>query len=215
MKVLLVFAFLGLAAKASVVYFDSSALTTANNSGFGTVDLTGPANPNPLWAPALPDSDWISYGPTGDPADAGYFTPSDGTVVTFITLFDVTGVISDATLTVLADDSTSVILNGHTLFAANLTPGSFCAPAAIGCTLSTEEVFTMAELAPYLVNGANELSFGVVQMGANSFGLDFAGNLDPGETPEPATAAFIGAGLIALAIWHRQSERRDGHHLVI
>jgi PEP-CTERM motif-containing protein len=39
--------------------------------------------------------------------------------------------------------------------------------------------------------------------------------VDPGETPEPATTAFIGAGLIALAIWHRQSGRRERHHLVI
>ncbi len=196
--------------------FDSNALdTTANNSGFGTVDLTGPQNPNPEWAPALPDSDWISYGTTGDPCDPGYFTPPDGTVVTFTTLFDVTGVIADASLTVLADDTTSVILNGHTLFAADLTPGPFCARAAIGCQVSTEEVFTLTELAPYLVNGANELSFGVVEVGANSFGLDFSGTVDPAPTPEPATAAFLAAGLIALAIWRRSSERRERHHLVI
>lgn len=190
----MVFAFLGLAAKASVVYFDSSALTTANNSGFGTVDLTGVPNPNPQWAPALPDSDWISYGPTGDPSDPGYFVPVDGTVVTFTTLFILSGTVTDGTLTVLADDSTSVILNGQTILGTELTPGP----------QSTEEIFTFPELAPYLVNGANELSFGVVEVGANSFGLDFSGNLDPGETPEPATVAFIGVGLIALVLWRRR-----------
>jgi hypothetical protein len=96
-------------------------------------------------------------------------------------------------LTVLADDSTSVILNGQTILGTEMTPGP----------QSTGEVFTFAELAPYLVNGANELSFGVVEAGGKSLGLDFAGSLDPGETPEPATMALIGAGLIALAVWRR------------
>jgi len=188
---------------AGTIYVDSNALTTANNSGHATVDLSGMLHPNQGWADALPNSEWISYGSTGDPMDPGYFSPPDGTVVTFTTLFIVTGAITSASLTVLADDSTSVTLNGHTLMTANVSPGATCASGPIGCLVSTEELFTFAELSPYLVDGANELSFGVVQVGGYSFGLDFAGSVDPG-TPEPGTVALIGAGLIPLVALRRR-----------
>jgi hypothetical protein len=205
MKTLLCFTFLSAAINAGTIYVDSGALTTANNSGFATVNLSGLLNPNPVWAAALPGSEWISFGPTGDSSDPGYFSPPDGTVVTFTTLFTVGGAITSASLTVLADDSTSVILNGHTLMTANLFPGPTCASGQIGCLASTEGLFTFAELAPYLVDGANELSFGVVQVGGYSFGLDFAGSVDPG-TPEPGTVALIGAGLIPLVALRRRKQ---------
>jgi hypothetical protein len=209
MKTLLCLALLSVAAKATVVYIDSEAANTTNNSGHPTVGLTGQLLPNPGWATALPDSDWISFGATGDHSDRGYFSPPDGTVVTFTTRFTLAGAITGASLDVLADDSTSVILNGHQLIAADLKPGTRCASAPIGCLTSTEGVFTFAELSPYLVDGTNTLSFGVVQVAGSSFGLDFAGMVDDGpqtqtETPETATIAFIGGGLVVLALLRRR-----------
>jgi hypothetical protein len=64
MKYILLLAFSTIAANATIVYFDSTALTTFNNSGDPTEDLTGALHPNPAWAHALPGSDWISYGST-------------------------------------------------------------------------------------------------------------------------------------------------------
>jgi hypothetical protein len=198
MKQLLCLACFALAAKATIVSFDSNAQDTTNSTGFATVNLSGDLHPNPAWAAALPDSDWISYGSTGDHSDPGYFSPPDGTLVTFTTDFTLSGAITGGSLKVLADDTTSVILNGHKLIAADLRPGSKCANDPIGCLLSTEGVFTFAQLAPYLVDGVNTLSFGVVQVAGSSFGLDFAGKVDDDATPEPATVAFIGAGLVFL-----------------
>lgn len=204
MKQLLCLACFALAANATIVSFDSNAQDTTNSTRFGTVDLSGNLHPNPAWAGAFPGSDWISYGSTGDHEDPGYFSPPDGTLVTFTTEFTLIGAITGGSLKVLADDSTSVYLNGHKLIAADLRPGGKCASDPIGCLLSTEGVFTFAELAPFLVDGVNTLSFGVVQTGGSSFGLDFAGKVDDGATPEPATAAFIGAGLIVLAALRRR-----------
>jgi hypothetical protein len=204
MKKLFCFMWLALAANATIIYVDSEASNTLNNSGHATVDLAGVLHPNPGWATALPDSDWISYRSTGDHGDPGYFSPPDGTRVTFTTQFVLLGAITSANLTVLADDSTSVILNGHTLVAADLKPGSKCANHPVGCLTSTEGVFTSAQLLPFLVDGTNTLAFGVVQVHGSSFGLDFAGSVDDAATPEPATVAFIGAGLIGLALLRRR-----------
>jgi hypothetical protein len=215
MKILFLFAFLSLVAGATTIYVDSDSLSTANNSGLATLDLTGLVPANPEWAAALPGSDWISYGPTGAHDDPGYFSPPDGTEVTFTTLFTLNGTITGAILKVLADDSTSVILNGHTLIAADSKPGARCANRPVGCEASTEAVFSFAELDPYLVEGANILSFGVIQTGGSSFGLDFAGGIQvsalsdpPGDlidpTPEPPTVAVLAGGLVALGALRRR-----------
>ncbi len=191
------------AATATVIYLDSDAASTTNNSSHATVDLSGDLHPNPTWPATLPGSEWISYGPTGDPTDPGYFIPPDGTEVIFNTTFDLSGPIAAGSLTVMAEDFSSVILNGHTLKTVNLAADSICLNVSIGC--STDGVFTFSSLLPYLVDGANTLSFGVVEMNGTSFGLDFAGSItDDTETPEPATLAFIGGGLIALAAIRRR-----------
>ena len=206
MKNILALTLFSISANATVIYLDSGAATTTNNSGHATVNLTGTLHPNPSWGSALAGSDWISYGSTGDHSDPGYFNPANGTLVTFTTTFVLTGAITAATLSVMADDSTSVVLNGHTLATANTTRGSTCSNTPIGCLASTEGVFSFASLSPYLVDGTNTLSFGVLQVHGSSFGLDFAGRVtDNTATPEPAALALVGVGLLLLSVrrWRR------------
>jgi hypothetical protein len=201
MKTIISLTLFCITANATVIYLDSSDGSTTNNSGHATVNLTGTLHPNPGWAAALAGSDWISYGSTGDQSDPGYFSPANGTLVTFTTTFVLTGAITAATLTVMADDSTSVVLNGHTL-----ATGSTCSNTPIGCLASTDGVFSFASLSPYLVDGTNTLSFGVLQVHGSSFGLDFAGSVtDNTATPEPAPLAIVGAGLLVLSVrrWRR------------
>jgi len=195
-------------ARATFIYMDSDSASTTNNSGRATVDLSGTLHPNPSWAPALPGSEWISYGPTGDRDDPGFFTPPDGTVVVFTTNFVLSGAITGASLRVMADDSTSVILNGHTLIGPDQR-GATCYQAPVGCLNKTEGLFNFDILGLYLVDGTNTLSFGVIPWEGSSFGLDFAGTVDDATaTPEPTTLALIAGGLIGLASRWKATRRR-------
>ncbi len=201
---------LSAAASATTIFIGSNAFDTTNDSGHATVDLSGTLHPNPRWAPPLPGSVWISYGATGDHSDPGYFSPPDGTDVIFSTTFMLSGAIMAASLTVLADDTSSVTLNGHTLINADMTSGSTCAKGPIGCVTSTEGIFTLAMLAPYLRDGSNTLSFDVMQVNGSSYGLDFAGSVSTSETPEPATPALIGGGLLALGVLRGRKKAPSG-----
>lgn len=96
---------------------------------------------------------------------------SNGTHVTFTDTFTLNGTPISASLQVLADDTTSVVLNGTTIFPAYLTGNPLdypqCAAFPIGCMNgvdgSTLGSFSFSQLGPYLHPGTNTLSFTVYQ----------------------------------------------------
>jgi hypothetical protein len=179
-----------LSANADSTSVDSSASTTTNNSGSATQNITS----NPAWAAPLPGSNWISNANTGNPSTPGFTVVPNGTSVTFTQTFDLSGTITSATLSVLADDTTSVVVNGTTIFAANLG-GSYptCSSVTIGCLVTTEGTFNIA---PYLVDGVNTISFDVYQEAGSSYGLDYAGTITT--TPEPGVLMLLSSGLVGL-----------------
>jgi hypothetical protein len=183
------------------LYLYSSATETANNSGSATVDI--PANP--AWAGPLPGSSWVSYVQSGDPSAPGFVSVPNGTVVNFTDTFFVAGTpIGGSILNVLADDTTSVILNGVTLVSQASTSGnSFatCSNTAIGCLTVTEG---NVSLTGNLVEGLNTLTFGVEQVNGGSYGLDYAGTVNYSATPEPGTIALMGLPLVALSLIRRK-----------
>jgi PEP-CTERM motif len=186
---------------------NSSASTTTNNSvseGIANAGATVNISSNPAWASALPGSNWISFTDTGNPSDASFYTVPNGTAVTFTQTFNLNGTVTGATLSVLADDTTAVILNGVTIYNAALG-GSYptCSSQPIGCLINTEGAFTFSNLAPYLNdNGVNTLQFVVYQEAGSSYGLDYSGNITT--APEPASLGLLAAGLIGVALIGRK-----------
>lgn len=185
-----------LTARADSTPIDSSATNTTNNSGNATQNISS----NPAWAAPIAGSNWVSFANTGNPSNPGFVVLPNGTNVLFSETFDLSGTITGATLYVLADDTTSIIVNGTTIFAGALG-GSYptCSSVSIGCLTSTEGVFNIA---PYLVDGTNTISFDVYQEAGSSYGLDYAGTITT--APEPGVLMMLGSGLAGLGFLKRR-----------
>ncbi len=185
-----------LTASADSTPLDSSATNTNNNSGFATQNITS----NPAWASALAGSNWVSFANTGNPSTPGFVVLANGANAVFSQTFNLSGTITSATISVLADDTSSLVVNGTTVYAAALG-GSYptCSSVKIGCLTTTEGTFNIA---PYLVDGSNTISFDVYQENGSSYGLDYAGQVTT--TPEPGVLMMLGSGLFGLGLLKRR-----------
>jgi PEP-CTERM motif len=182
---------------------DSTPLASSTGTTNSSSSATQVISPNPAWAAPLAGSSWISFANTGDPSVPGFIVVPNGTAVTFSQTFNLVGTITGANLDVLADDTTSVWLNGTELASGNLG-GSYptCSSLPIGCLTSTMGVFNFTELQPYLQDGSNTLSFVVYQEAGSSYGLDYAGTVVT--TPEPGSLMLLGMGLFSVALTARR-----------
>jgi hypothetical protein len=190
----------------------------AIGGGSGTTVATAP---HPLWQANNPfgsSAVWISYADTGyggsvlAPAN-GSATNLDGThVIMTVTESFAAGAGGSLHLTVWADDTARVLIDGSQVFAPNFTQ-NICANGQIGCTPVNGGVIDYV----FLTGGQHTLAFDTFQVGSglntlnNPFGLLFAGELTdlvrPGvdPVPEPSTWLLLGSGLAGMILWRKRT----------
>ncbi len=186
---------------AAPIYFSSNS-TAADSSETNSIGSNVIIQKNSGWANPIAGSQWVSYANTGDPNSANFVSPANGTVVKFYQNFTLASVdpTKDGTISLYADDSSSVILNGITLLSeASSTNNHYstCSDTKPNCTVLD------TILLPYqdLKVGVNTLEFDVAQRAGSSFGLDYSGSVG---APEPGTWAMMVTGVLLVAVGTRR-----------
>jgi hypothetical protein len=195
------------AAHADSIVSVASLGTSADSGESNSMGATIAISPNTGWATALTGSSWVSFANTGNTSAPGFVTVPNGTVVSFFDTFYIAGTPTGGTITVMADDSAAVLLNGVNLMSeASATGNTYttCSNFGIGCLSPT----TITIPASDLQTGSNTLEFDVAQRAGYSFGLDYIASItDPSSMTEPASGLLLALGLVGLAA---MSIRRKG-----
>jgi len=183
----------------------SSAGTAANSNQFNSMGNTIAIDPNSVWGQALGSSSWVSFAQTGNTSNPGFTSVANGTMVSFFDSFNVVGTATGGSITIMADDSAAIYLNGVLLMPEASQIGNtyhLCSDSGIGCLVG----YTVNLPANLMHSGKNTIEFDVAQRNGVSFGLDYSGEVTT--TPEPGSLALLASGLFGIAGLARRRMRQ-------
>lgn len=193
----------------------STALDPNQHNSFGAnVSVS-----DPYWAPGY---SWISYDNSGQGGIVNPDIPTTPVTLStppsaiFFQYFMIpAGTITSAFLTVGADDTAAVFVNGHNLAVPNNTTLTHCM-ATIGCLTAELGNFVIT---PYLFSGGkNEIEIWMYQINGDASGVMDQGTINyiPASinvvTPEPSMVFPLTIGLMfcaGMSIFFRSKKRKS------
>jgi len=170
-------------------------------AGCPTVVAITPATIPAVWQPNGAGV-WVSFAQTG----IGGASPANSILAPVATFTEILNVLSGSSilnLSVWADDTARVLVDGVELIPAGGTAPNFivddhCAAGPLGCEAGEQGEFVSQVLAA----GLHSLTIEVFQVAGQQFGLLYEGDLTP--TPEPASILLLGSALAAVGMASRR-----------